>query len=229
MPKTRFKLLQSLKTKNCIDVTNTRWHFLWTMFSACTSIKVAVLLNKVADLPKEHFSPLDPILYFQLLFLRLLCCCGRDLLILPAGTGTHAPVHMAAAEIAWISFQLDCRRSAASLSASNVSCVSQTYARMWGSDPCFSFPHPPRVGAVLWILLFLPLLSLSYRVSHYSFPVVRYSCPLSAGVLQALSCLKVYSWWIPQERSSPPPSCSRAHFIFSGSQWLTGLSTTSVS
>ena len=169
MPKTRCTLLQSLKTKNCIDVTNTRWHFLWTMFSACTSIKVAVLLNKVADLPKEHFSPLDPILYFQLLFLRLLCCCGRDLFILPAGTGTHAPVHMAAAEIAWISFQLDCRRSAASLSASNVSCLSWTYARMWGSDLCFSFPHPPRVGAVLWILLFLPLLSLSYRVSHCSF------------------------------------------------------------
>ena len=41
------------------------------MFSACTSIKVAALLNKIADLPKEHFSPLDPILYFQLLFLRL--------------------------------------------------------------------------------------------------------------------------------------------------------------
>ena len=38
------------------------------MFSACTSIKVAALLNKIADLPKEHFSPLDPILYFQLLF-----------------------------------------------------------------------------------------------------------------------------------------------------------------
>ena len=76
MPKTRCKLLQSLKTKNCIDVTNTRWHFLWTMFSACTSIKVAALLNKIADLPKEHFSPLDPILYFQLLFLRLPCCCG---------------------------------------------------------------------------------------------------------------------------------------------------------
>ena len=57
------------------------------MFSACTSIKVAVLLNKVADLPKEHFSPLKPILYFQLLFIRLPCCCDRDLFTLPAGTG----------------------------------------------------------------------------------------------------------------------------------------------
>ena len=58
------------------------------MFSACTSIKVAVLLNKVADLPKGHFSPLDLILYSQLLFLRLPCCCGRDLFTLPAGTGS---------------------------------------------------------------------------------------------------------------------------------------------
>ena len=57
------------------------------MFSAYTSIKVAALLNKIADLPKEHFSPLDPILYFQLLFLRLPCCCDRDLFTLPAGTG----------------------------------------------------------------------------------------------------------------------------------------------
>ena len=27
----------------------------------------------------------------------------------------------------------------------------------------------------------------------YSFPLVSYSCPLSAGVLHALLCLKVYS------------------------------------
>ena len=56
-------------------------------------IKVATLLNKIADLPKEHFSPLNPILYFQLLYLRLLCCCSRDLFILPAGTGNPAVYH----------------------------------------------------------------------------------------------------------------------------------------
>ena len=60
------------------------------MISACTSIKVAVLLNKVANLPKEHFRPLDPILYFQLLFLRLPCCCDRDL-VTSAGTGRWRP------------------------------------------------------------------------------------------------------------------------------------------
>ena len=58
------------------------------------------------------------------------------------------------------------------------------------------FPHPPRAGPVLLTLLFSPLVPSSYRVLHgsiYSFPLVRYSCPLSAGVLHALLCLKVYS------------------------------------
>ena len=44
------------------------------------------------------------------------------------------------------------------------------------------------------ILLFLPLVPFSYWVlcvSIYSFPLVRYSCPLLAGVLHALLCLEV--------------------------------------
>ena len=89
MPKTRCKLLQSPKTKNCTDVTKTGWHFYELCFSACTSIKVAALLSKITDLPQEHFSPLDPTLYFQLLFLRLPCRCGRDLFSLPAGPSNH--------------------------------------------------------------------------------------------------------------------------------------------
>ena len=55
---------------------------------------------------------------------------------------------------------------------------------------------------------------------QYSFLVVRYSCLLSAGGLQALLCLKVYSWCIHGERCTlcpptPPPSCSSPfhHFI----------------
>ena len=58
------------------------------------------------------------------------------------------------------------------------------------------FPHPPRAGPILLTLLFSTLVPSSYRVLHgsiYSFPLVRYSCPLSAGVLYALLCLKVYS------------------------------------
>ena len=58
------------------------------------------------------------------------------------------------------------------------------------------FPHSLRAGPVLLTLLFSPLVPLSYQVLHgskYSFPLVMYSCLLSAGVLHALLCLKVYS------------------------------------
>ena len=58
------------------------------------------------------------------------------------------------------------------------------------------FPHLPRAGPVLLTLVFPPLVPSSYRVFHgsiYSFPLVRSSCQLSAGVLHAHLCLKVYS------------------------------------
>ena len=38
------------------------------------------------------------------------------------------------------SFHLGCHRSAVSLSALNVSPLTQTVAPLWGSDPCFSSP-----------------------------------------------------------------------------------------
>ena len=59
--------------------------------------------------------------------------------------------------------------------------------------PLFQFQ--PRAGPILLTLLFFPLVALSYQVlcgSIYSFPLFRYSCLLSAGVLHALLCLKVY-------------------------------------
>ena len=65
-----------------------------------------------------------------------------------------------------------------------------------GIGPLLQFPHLPRAGPALLTLLFFPLVPSSYRVLHdsvYSFPLVRYSCLLSAGVLHALLCLKVYS------------------------------------
>ena len=65
-----------------------------------------------------------------------------------------------------------------------------------GVRPLLQFPHPLRVGPVLLTLQILPLVPLSYQLlrgSIYSFPLVRSSCPLSAGVLHALLCLKVYS------------------------------------
>ena len=65
-----------------------------------------------------------------------------------------------------------------------------------GIGPLLQFPDPPRASPFLLTLLLSPLVPLSYRVfrgSIYSFPPVKYSCPLPAGVLNALLCLKVYS------------------------------------
>ena len=45
---------------------------------------------------------------------------------------------MAVARTVWFSFHLGCHRSAVSLSALNVSPLTQTIAPVWGSDPCFS-------------------------------------------------------------------------------------------
>ena len=65
-----------------------------------------------------------------------------------------------------------------------------------GIRPLLQFPHLPRAGPMLLTLLFFPLVPSSYQVFRGSlcfFPLVRYSCPLSAGVLHAFLCLKVYS------------------------------------
>ena len=48
--------------------------------------------------------------------------------------------------------------------------------------------------------------------------MVRYSCPLSTGVLQDLLCLKVYSWYILAGRCTPClptplPSCSQLSML----------------
>ena len=70
----------------------------------------------------------------------------------------------------------------------------------------------------------VPLVPSSYwvlRGSAYSFPLVRSSRLLSAGVLHALLCLKVYSWCIHRERFTPCPptlpSCSRLYFLLQSS------------
>ena len=49
-------------------------------------------------------------------------------------------VYMAAARTVWFSLHLGCHRSAVSLSAFNVSPLTQTIVLMWGSDPCFRSP-----------------------------------------------------------------------------------------
>ena len=123
---------------------------------------------------------------------------------------------MAAVRTVCFSLQLGFHRSAASLLDLNVSPLTQIIAPMWGSDPCFSSPtHQGQVQSLL-TLLFSPLVPSFYCFFHCSvcsFPQVRYSCLLSAGVPHAFVCVKVYSWCICGERCTPhsptpPPSCS---------------------
>ena len=62
-----------------------------------------------------------------------------------------------------------------------------------GIGPLLQFPHLPRTGPVLLTLLISPQVPSLYRVlrgSIYYFPLVRSSCLLSDGVLQARLCLR---------------------------------------
>ena len=114
---------------------------------------------------------------------------------------------MAVARTVWFSFHLGCHRSAFTLSLKCFSSDSDSCPDV-GIGPLLQFPHSPRSGPILLTLLFSPLLPSSYRVLHWSIcslPLVRYSCPLSAGVLHALLCLKVYSWCFHGERCTPCP------------------------
>ena len=127
---------------------------------------------------------------------------------LPAAVPSRGPASLSwvcrpGARTVWFSFHLSCHKSAVSLSALNVSPLTQTLALVWEIGPLLQFPRPPRADPVLLILLFFPLVPSSYRVlceCIYSFPLVRYSCLLSTGVGHALLCLKVYSWCIRGEK-----------------------------
>ena len=57
-----------------------------------------------------------------------------------------------------------------------------------GIGSLLQFPYLQMAGPFLLTLLSFPLVPSSYQVllgSIYSFPLVRYSCPLSAGILSA--------------------------------------------
>ena len=97
-------------------------------------------------------------------------------------------VSMAIARTVWFSFHLGCHRSAVSLSALNVSPLTQTVALIWGSDPLLQFPHPPKTGPVLLTLLFPP--------SSFILPSFAWFYTFSSDgqvLLSALSCC----WCIP--------------------------------
>ena len=87
-------------------------------------------------------------------------CSTIPIFQLPAAIPSRGPVQgmYGCGKDCLFSFHLDCHRSAVSLSAFNVSPLTQRVAPMWGSDPA-SVPHRPpglRAGPVLLTLLFFP-------------------------------------------------------------------------
>ena len=111
--------------------------------------------------------------------------------------GTHIPVWgmygCSKDSLIFIPFRLP-QISCFTLSLKCFSSDSDKYPNV-GIRPLLQFPHPPKEGPVLLTPLFFPLVPSSYRVlrgSIFSFPLVRYSSLLSAGVWHALLCLKVY-------------------------------------
>ena len=171
----------------------------------------------------QHFPPGSPPSHFLNL---LLCiqqqpspwdCSTITKLQLPTAALSRGPAFlsglcMATARTVWFSFHLGCHISAVSLSALNVFPLPQIVSLMWGLDPCFSFPTL-RWGRSSPTNTPGPPPPSSSSSSICSCPLVRYSCPLAAGILHVLLCLKVYSWCICIERCTPCPptplpSCS---------------------
>ena len=92
-----------------------------------------------------------------------------------------------------------------------------------GIRPLLQFPSPLRAGPVLATLLFSPLVHSSYRVvlgSIYSFPLIRYSCSLSTGVLHACTSVSectflMYPWREMYSMSTYPMSTYSSAILFS--------------
>ena len=143
---------------------------------------------------------------------------------LPAAAPSRGPVSlsgvcMAAARTVWFSFHLGCHRSAVSLSALSVSPLTQPVGPCADWTPA-SVPPPAEGRSSPLNTPVFPLVPSSYRAlrgSLSSFPLLRSSCPLLAGVLHALLSLKVDSWCVLGQRCTPRPptplpSCSREDF-----------------
>ena len=146
--------------------------------------------------PQSPSHPLDPSLHSQQQPSPWDCSTIPKLQLSaatpPRGPASLSRVRMAVARTVCFSYHLGCHRSPVSLSALNVSPLTQTIALMWGSDPGFS---SPTCRGFFVFFLFFPLVLSSYLGLHgskYSFTLVRYTCPLSAGVHMYL-CLKLYS------------------------------------
>ena len=126
------------------------------------------------------------------------------------GTRILSRVGKAVAKIVWFLFHSDCHRWAAALSNS-VKCFSSVPNNCpdVGIWSLLQVPHPPEYMSSPDNSPFFPLLPSFYCDLCgfiHSFPVIKDSFSLSAGVLQDILCLKVYCWCIHGEKSTPHPS-----------------------
>ena len=152
-------------------------------------------------------------------------CCTIPKLQLPATAPSR--VCIVAARTVWFSFHFSCHDQ---LFPSQPSVFLLWLRQLpWCSDQTpASVPPPTKGGSSPTNIPIFPLVPLSYwvlRGSIYSFLLVRYSCLLSADVLHALLCLKVYSWCIRGERCTPHPptplpSCNPPVLYFNW--WIMG-------
>ena len=97
---------------------------------------------------------------------------------LPAAVPSRRPaflsgVCMPVARTVWFSYHLGCHRSAVSLSAINVSSLTQTIAPLWGIRPLLQLPHPLKAGPVLLTPVFSP--PRSFVVSSFAWFYIFFS------------------------------------------------------
>ena len=108
------------------------------------------------------------------------------------------------------------------ISSFSLKCFSSnSVTPMWGSDPCFSSPTRQGRSSPTNTPVFPPssFIPPSFTWFYMLFSTGQVLCLLSADVLQALLCLKVYSWYICEERCTPhpptpPPFCSLLYHSF---------------
>ena len=124
-------------------------------------------------------------------------------------------VCMAATRIIWFSFHLGCHGSAVSLSALNVSPLTQTIAPVWDQTFASVPPLAESRSSPTNTSVFPPssFILLSFAWFYVFFSAGQVFLSALAHVLHALLCLKVYSWFIHGKKCTPclptpPSSCS---------------------
>ena len=124
-------------------------------------------------------------------------CCTIPKLQLPATAPSRGPVSLSGVSMAtkrtvWFSFPLGCHRSTVSLSALNVSPLTQTIAPTWGADPYFRSPthrgwSDPSITPVFPPSFFI-LLSFVWFYIFFTAGQVTPVCP------QMLFCMHFCVW-----------------------------------